>query len=220
MLLTKLITFPIASLILAGGPGDCYAPKPLLGFKATVSKTKYNISESAFHLTDAHGPAAGGVTLGLAYSPLYYEYENQYEITQQYDYVCVALDKMKLSYRARPMVMISKEFPRGSCEFNAVVEHENKHVAVLRRMHKKYAKEFRDHVQDVILMAKPVKIRSPYEIQQAQEKIEKEIKANLDDFLERINDEMAHEQIKVDAPSEYKRVSKMCDEWDSRLRLD
>ena len=207
-------------MILAGGSGDCYAPKPLLGFKATASKTKYNVSASARDLTAYHGGAGGGATLGLAYAPLYYEYKYEYQITQQGENICVAVDKMKIYYRARPMVFISSDFPRGSCEFKAVVNHENKHVKTLLKEHKKTAKKFRDHVQDAILQVRPVKVKSELQINAAQEKIDKEIKANLDEYMQKVNDRLAREQIKVDSPTEYDRVHALCEDWAGLLRAD
>lgn len=189
-----------------------------MSFSSTISKTKYNISESAWALTGFHGGT--GITLGLAYSPLYYEFLPHYSVTQQNGKLCVALDKIKVYFRARPIVFISSEFPRGSCEFNSVLEHENKHVKTLRKMHKKFSKPFKEHVQDIILQARPLKIKSEYQMDGAMDKISAQMQAQLDEYLVDISNELAREQIKVDAPSEYERVNKTCDDWDTRLRAD
>ena len=213
---------PVASLILAagGGSGHCYAPKPLLGFKATVSKVKFNVTESARSLTGLHGPKGGGVVTGLAFSPLYYEYQMHYSVTEQGNKICVAVDKMHINFRARPFVFVSKEFPRGSCEFNAVLNHENKHVSTLKKVQRKYAQDFKKYVYDTILQVKPVKISSPGQLAAAQKKIEKQVNARLESYIEEIGYDLAREQTKVDSPSEYERVHNLCENWASRLRLD
>ena len=220
LLITKLITMPLATMILAGGPGECYAPKPLFGFKPTISKTKYNLSESAWALTGFHGGTGGGVILGLAFDPLYLEYEYHYSYTVQGKNICVAVDKMKMYYRARPIVFISEEFPRGSCEFNAVVKHENRHVQTLKKVHKKTAPALKEFVYDTLLQVKPVKVKSELGIAAAEQKIEKDIRTKLDAYMVDIQNELSHEQIKVDAPSEYQSVSDKCDDWAGRLRAD
>ncbi len=172
MLLTKLITIPATAMTLASfghpGAGKCYAPDIVMGFEPTISKTKYNITNSAWNLTGAHNPQGGGTVFGLAYSPLYYTYEGQFSISQQEEGYCVSLDKIKVAYRARPIVFISREFPRGSCEFKEVVVHENKHVNTLKKFHADYAKPFKEKTINTLQRVEPILIENKSEIDRAQ----------------------------------------------------
>ena len=197
----------------------CQAPKTTLGFKPTVSKTKFNISESAFDLHKMHGGAQAGLVTGLALSPLYYEFQGQFKITKQDNGYCLAMDKIRLYYRARPMVFVSSEFPRGSCEFKAVLRHENKHVRALKTTHGRTASAFKKHAINSLEQIRPVGPVSRAQIKSAQKKMQKQLAGLLDSYLKQANADLAREQNKIDSPSEYERVSGQCQNWTSRLRL-
>jgi hypothetical protein len=220
----KILSVCVLAAFLFGVPHQafaarCLAPKPILKYAPTISKTKYNISESAFDLHRYHGGQGAGLVTGLALSPLYYEFESQFRVTQIKEGYCLAIDELKLYYRARPVVWISSEFPRGSCEFKAVLFHENKHVRTLKKVHSKSSKAFRKHVENSLERVRPEGPLSKAQIKTAQKKMQKELEQLLDEYIIDINYELRREQTKVDSPSEYKRVNDECDEWLGRLRL-
>lgn len=201
--------------------GRCWAPKTDMRFSPQVEQTQYNTSQSAFalnHMTG--GPAGGGLVLGLAYDPLYYTYEALFRVSQNEKGYCVSFDKMKMLWRAQPFVLISEEFPRGSCEFNAVLVHENKHVRALKRVHARHAASFRQHVEDSLERVRVIGPVSKNQIMAAQEKLSSDFKVLLDEYLVNVRNELDKEQTKVDSPSEYERVSAECDDWNGRLRLE
>jgi hypothetical protein len=220
LLITQLITVPLATLALAtAGGGSCSAPAPQLAFKPTISSIKFNISESAGSLTELHG-AQGGMVLGMAADPLYYEYQNQYTMYEQENgKICVALDTTLMYFRARPIVFISNEFPRDTCEFNAILQHEKKHVKALKRFHAKYAKRFKKKMEDIIAQARPVAVDSS-QVTAMQEKMQKDMEDKVKAYLEKIMPLLAREQNKIDSPAEYERVDAECDGWNQRLRLE
>jgi hypothetical protein len=221
LLFTDLITIPLATLVLAtSGGGHCLAPKSQLFFKPTVSAVKWNISESAGTLTGAHGGGGSGLVLGLAAAPLYYEYMNEYRVYElENGKVCLSLDNTKMYFRARPIVFISKEFPRGTCEFNAVLRHEKKHVAALRRFHKKYTSRFREKVRNTQELTRSVSIDKS-QINAYRKKMDESFEKEIAAYLEEVTALLAREQTKIDSPTEYARVDAECDGWNRRLRLE
>ncbi|MCK5284522.1 MAG: hypothetical protein KAJ86_02930 [Alphaproteobacteria bacterium] len=216
-----LISIFYSGISIAASNGRCFAPKPEMQFSATISKVKYNISESAFSLHNMHSGGGSGIVTGLAYDSLFYEYESLYRIHQMKDGgICVYLDKIKVKYRARPIVFISSEFPRGSCEFNAVLTHENKHVTALKKFHKQSTSTFKKDVENTLKRLRPVGPVSKMQIRSAQERIEKQISELLDRSILKVRNDLSKAQNKIDSPEEYARVNAQCKNWEQRLRLE
>ena len=218
LVLTGLVGMAPQALAQAG---RCWAPKPQIRFSPVVEKTKYNISESAFALNHFTGGAAdGGLVLGLALDPLFYDYQALYKITKNEKGYCVSFDKMKMYWRAQPHVLISQEFPRGSCEFNAVLQHENKHVRALKKVHARHASAFKDHVEQSLERVRVVGPVAKEQVVTAQNKLREDLNALLDAYLIEVMHELDRAQNKVDSPSEYERVNSQCGDWHGHLRLE
>lgn len=200
---------------------QCASPKTIMAFKSAVTDTKYNVSESAFDIHNLYGGTHGaGLVTGLSLSPLSYEFEGLFKVTEVDGGFCIALDKMKMLYKAEPIVFISKELPRKSCEFKAVLRHENKHVRALKNVHGRTSSEFKAHVENSLERIRAIGPIPKSKIEAARDKMQDELTRLLDDYLKDVMAELTYEQNKIDSPSEYKRVNAECTEWSGRLRLE
>ena len=64
---------------------------------------------------------------------------------------CVVVEAVRISPMKRITVYMPREYPEGSCNYGAVKRHEDKHVAVARRLLREYKPKFLQAVRDLRL---------------------------------------------------------------------
>jgi hypothetical protein len=193
--------------------GRCEVTPARLDYKAVLSNTKFNVSTSAEELHRLHGGGGGGKITGLALSPLRYNFKARYNVTpHQNGGYCIALNAIDLAFLAQPVVFISNEFPRGSCEFNAILRHENKHVRVLKTVHAAQSEDFKRQVENAIARLRPEGPLPKDKVKAAQMKMQQTLERLLDQNIKNINALLATEQNKIDSPGEYARLQNECAE--------
>lgn len=198
---------------------QCQTRDVEMRFKPAVSKVKFNTNQSVQDLTNLHSDnKARGAVTGLTSASIFYEYEALFKITQTDAGFCVAIDKMKMLYRAEPIVYISSELERGSCEFKAVLKHENKHVRALKRVHAQHAQAFKKDVENAL---ERIQAKGPIPengINAAKEKMQDDLDYFLDEKLLPIVQAAAKAHNRIDSPSEYETVSTACLNEGQRFR--
>ncbi|MBI1326936.1 MAG: hypothetical protein GC136_04760 [Alphaproteobacteria bacterium] len=55
------------------------------------------------------------------------------------DQTCMWISEISVGIKISPLIYIASEYPRGTCEHKAIMEHENKHVEVDRQLVNAYA---------------------------------------------------------------------------------
>lgn len=108
--------------------------------------TDYSLSLS--QIQALAGTTAGMTTLGVTSSKLHVEYTIGYDgLTETNTGITCLKPKLKINL-AYPMmkVYVAKEFPKGSCEFNHIYEHELKHV----NAYKKHLKHIESELESKI----------------------------------------------------------------------
>lgn len=129
--------------------------------------------------------------------------------TQQ---ICFWHDKMEIYIHIKPTIYIANNFPRGSCMFNAIMEHEQKHVLVDREIVNKYATLIGNAVRSDIAQSRlfgPAPLSQKDDIQAA---IGKRMQSLLDQFTAQMSDERRKRQQKIDSLEEYERINHLCPE--------
>jgi hypothetical protein len=113
----------------------------------------------------------------------------------------------------RMEVYVSSQYARGSCQYQAVLAHENTHVAINERAYKKYralliqalgrdrALPTRDH---------PMRVSSE---QEGEDILDRHIKGILTPLEERFQAEDKRENAKIDTPASYARTQAKCRDW-------
>lgn len=150
-----------------------------------------------------------GLTLGLTrYEPIL-EFRIPIRTVKFPDGVsCVHVDHVDVNIGYRKVVVyIPKEVPNGSCGFDQVMAHEQKHVAVNRDILNEYAPTIAQKLQDYLRVNGVFKeANADYASQLLNEKL----KAILFDMSNQIFTENQKRQQLVDSPEEYRRVSAAC----------
>ena len=64
---------------------------------------------------------------------------------------CVIVEGVRIFPMKRIRVYVPREYPEGSCNYNAVTRHEDKHVAIVRRLYAEYRSRFLEAVRGLRL---------------------------------------------------------------------
>lgn len=111
----------------------------------------------------------------------------------------------------RMQVYVPSEYPQGSCEYRAVIDHENQHVSIYRSALKEFAPRARARIEAVLARARPTVARDQNGgMDAALAPVSAELSALLKEF---INTHAARHQ-QIDTPSNYAAVTALCKNWD------
>lgn len=125
---------------------------------------------------------------------------------------CMYIDKIEVKIHVDPTIYIAKDYPQGSCMFNAVVEHEKKHVAVDRAIVNKYTRLIIQAVDST--MKKVGYAHGPFLMQtmsSQQQILNGHVNKVVKHYSDQMNAERKKLQQQVDSIQEYNRVNSMCD---------
>lgn len=127
---------------------------------------------------------------------------------------CIRLKGINAKFFAFPAIHIARNFPKGSCEYDAILEHEKKHINTLQDFHSAYAPRFKAELRRI---ASEIGARGPFPEQNAkavQNEMNERINAGIKAFNDSIMPVLETRQDAIDNPSEYARVKAQCTNWD------
>ncbi len=123
---------------------------------------------------------------------------------------CIWVDKIQVSITLSPTIYIAREYASGTCMFNAVRDHEMKHVAVDKGLMSRYAQQV-DTALKAELQRQHIYGPMPTAQQgQLQQHVQSRIVTVMDTTLAQLNAERRRQQQNVDTLSEYQRVNAVC----------
>ncbi|MCB1530906.1 MAG: hypothetical protein H6853_04885 [Rhodospirillales bacterium] len=124
---------------------------------------------------------------------------------------CIYFDRVNVTMRVNPTIYIAREFKKGSCEHNAILAHEKRHLEVDATVARKYADRMKrlieKLVQDRGAGAGPYPLTSFESIQKNMlESIQEPVRAQTKEMTQ----ERQILQQRLDTAEEYERVRKAC----------
>lgn len=124
---------------------------------------------------------------------------------------CLYVDSIKVNLHIKPVIYIAREFPKGSCMHNAVMEHEKKHIAVDRKIVNKYTQMI---VRGLDAAFKKVGYaQGPFssgELKKKQKAMQDFTHKIVQEYGRQMTDERKRLQQSVDSLEEYERVNRQC----------
>ncbi len=124
--------------------------------------------------------------------------------------VCYWYDKIEVIMHIDPVILIANENKKGTCEHNAIMAHEMKHIKIDRAVMKKYKARIYNDLQKI---TKKVGTIGPVSLSisgRTQNKMMKVIEKAVSNQTERMYAERRKLQQSVDSLEEYKRVAAQC----------
>ncbi|MEX2450591.1 MAG: hypothetical protein WD407_07030 [Rhodospirillales bacterium] len=107
-------------------------------------------------------------------------------------------------------VWVDRRYRRGTCEYQAILDHEHEHIGIYRDKLYLHVDSLRGQIARVIRRFRPIVVTSPQEAAgRVQTQISRKIRPLVDKF-HRIADSA---NAKIDTPSSYRIIHSLCRNW-------
>lgn len=107
-------------------------------------------------------------------------------------------------------VYIDRRYKRGSCEYRAILEHENQHVRLFRDSLERYQWEVRGVVEDAARRISPIIVARP---NNAPALLQGKVKQMIQPTIARMNRAADAANAAIDTPGSYASVQRRCTNW-------
>lgn len=107
-------------------------------------------------------------------------------------------------------VFVSRRYPKGSCEYEAVLAHEREHVAIYAETLRRHLKGAAERVTATIVGAAPAVARSDFA---AREVIERRVNAAVLAVTEEAMREARAKNAALDTVESYRAIQAQCENW-------
>lgn len=158
-----------------------------------------------------HGPDAR--VLGLTNTQLEFGWHVQFAATPLAEGYCFWVARVDLSLRyPNPDIYVAREYRPGSCAYRAVLQHEEEHVAITRRIVEHYGPRLESALTSLLI---PTGLR-PMVVDSA-DKAKDEMQALMKELVDPIYREMLTElkqaHGELDSPRSYREARERCPRW-------
>lgn len=125
---------------------------------------------------------------------------------------CIHVDSIDIIVHVNPTIYVASEYPKGTCQHNAIVEHEKKHVQTDIAIARKYATQIKQKLGGYLM--KNGYSYGPFPIERledAQAKVQNSIQTLVKQNNEGMTAERTSLQQQIDSLQEYQRVAAQCE---------
>ena len=124
---------------------------------------------------------------------------------------CARIDTVRLELIIKNMdVYVVQEYPRGSCQYAAVLAHEHDHVDVARSVMTRYRGHFEVKIWSVADRLQPIIAASA---DRAARGVYRQFDLVIKPLFKQMLKEMAQLNNAIDAPRSYQKLFSLCPRW-------
>jgi hypothetical protein len=124
---------------------------------------------------------------------------------------CARIDTLKIKIVFNDLrVYVARDYPRGSCQYAAIIAHEHEHVDIFRTVLNKYRAIIERRSLAFVSNMKPGLGLTQEE---AYQKVIRQIDHLWDELEQDMSREMAAKNATIDSPESYKQLSRQCRNW-------
>lgn len=150
-------------------------------------------------------------TPGLTEFTLRSDGQFEFGILLEGDRACVSTQRIVVELKAVSTIHIASQYPEGSCEHEATLEHEKQHAELNARFMSSLADPFR---LDMRRAFRTTSVRGPAEdAERLQKKLSDAATSAIGKATERAMEELGRRQATIDTEAEYIRLSRTCRNW-------
>ncbi len=168
------------------------------------------------NLVDDGQASARSRTVGLTTLKAMSSLEGASTLVKRGDGFCVYLTSVRVDFGWEDMqVYVPSDYRQGSCEYKAVLDHENEHVAIVRAALKEFAPRARARIEAALAQTRPILASGQNgSTEQALAPLHAQLSTLLKDF------DALHSarSARIDHPSNYAAVTAMCKNWDGPVQ--
>ena len=174
----------------------------------------YNdMSKAQLGTTNSHGRRRGAQILGTAQTGVNLRWSFRYQVREWRDTYCfwLASADVELSYQQLD-VNIAAEYEPGSCQYEAILDHEKEHVEVARSIMSPYAQRIEQALTILAIPTShlPTVADSPEIALQDADAVFEQALSPVSEQMNRLLDER---QAEVDMFANYRRMWRSCRRW-------
>ena len=107
-------------------------------------------------------------------------------------------------------IYVDRRFHQGSCQYNAILDHEHMHVTINRATLGRFAPRIKAELEKAVQTINPVVVS---EISQGREHPIAMLQSRLDPILETFNEEREFANAAIDVPESYRYTLSLCRNW-------
>jgi hypothetical protein len=124
---------------------------------------------------------------------------------------CVYLTRIDANFGFRSIdVYVASEYPPGTCEYNAILDHENQHVAINLRNLKYTAPRVRAELERLLSVEQPVYAADG---QAATKQRLESLSRAMDSMLNDFGEALARDNAAIDTTGNYAAINDICHDW-------
>ena len=205
----------------ASAQTDCapYRDAITVDFRTHPARTRLNNSLNVTALRDLMGSKGqapiGGVhaeALGVTYATPEFNIEARTRIlSRDHGPACVYLAQVSVDFGFHDMdVYVASEFQPGTCEYKAILDHENQHVAINTHALHDHAPRIRAALEQMLAEERPVAARDPSRVTR---QVLDRISGRMDRYLQAFYQEMETRNGVLDTASNYEAIGALCRDW-------
>ena len=153
--------------------------------------------------------------LGVTYSEIVFYIAGNTTIVPRGAGYCVYLETVDAEFGwKRTEVHIASEFPRGTCEYNAVLDHENQHLSIIKSAVSESAPRVRAELERELRRQPPIFTRNP---QTAADRAVEDLYGRMQGVVARFQQAQAGRHGVIDSSRNYGAIADLCPNWDKNL---
>ena len=178
-------------------------------FDEPVYDYSKDIGDITGFAADTHRSIRETLALGLThYEPILAIKVPLEGITRSDGLTCVHVKNVEVTVGYEDVtVFIAREFPEGTCGFDEIMAHEQKHIAVNQAILDEYTPRIQAELANYL---RTEGVRQETDMKYAAQLIKGRLSAIVKSMMDEMTEENARRQRLVDSPQEYARIAGAC----------
>lgn len=124
---------------------------------------------------------------------------------------CVYLDEVRAEFGFDKFeVYIGKEYPKGSCEYRTILDHENEHVVINNNVVKDYGPRIRRTIEQQLASMPPLFAPS---VNNGARRAVQELQQRIEPTVQAFKREQRRRNAAIDTTANYGALQELCSNW-------
>ncbi len=190
---------------------------PEIKFDVQNADIELNRSKSSAQIqrfakkVNAFRPVKGHSLLGLAFVAMQHQISVEVLTNKIGNRYCVRLKKVHLLFgREKSTIFVASKYRAGTCEFKAILAHENEHMAINARVQLKYEEKIKKALENSAKAIQPFITTSR---QAAPRTLAARFASDIKPILNSFHEERVAENLHIDTPQSYQKTRSLCANW-------
>jgi hypothetical protein len=194
-----------------------YAEGITLDFKTLMPQPVYNARltvQGIRNLFRQHTDAVVGPhqrALGITYAQTLFSLQGATTVKPVRGGYCIYIDKVEAAFGWKRMdVYVAAEFKPGTCEYRAVLDHENQHVSINNGALREFAPRVRAALEKVLSEQQPI---FHGDGQAGTDAALEAVQDRMSGYLDQFQQLTAQRNAPLDSDNNYGETAKLCSNW-------